>query len=129
MYFKSGLLIMDFGVYVKIMFLIIKGSIKVLWEDEEGNELFLYYLKFGEICFMFFICCLMDKKSEIWIVVEEDMIFIGIFICFMDEWMSCYLSWKNFVMIFYDNCMLELVCIIDSIVFKKMDECFMDYLE
>ena len=42
MHFKSGSLIMDFGAYVKIMPLIIKGSIKVSREDEEGNELFLF---------------------------------------------------------------------------------------
>ncbi len=38
MHFKAGSLIMDFGAYVKIMPLIIKCSIKVSREDEEGNE-------------------------------------------------------------------------------------------
>ncbi|WP_282774031.1 Crp/Fnr family transcriptional regulator [Phaeodactylibacter xiamenensis] len=129
MHFKSGSLIMDFGAYVKIMPLIIKGSIKVSREDEEGNELFLYYLKPGETCSMSFTCCLMDKKSEIRTVAEEDTTLIGIPTRFMDEWMSRYPSWKNFVMTSYDNRMLELVRTIDSIAFKKMDERLMDYLE
>ncbi len=129
MHFKAGSLIMDFGAYVKIMPLIIKGSIKVSREDEEGNELFLYYLKPGETCSMSFTCCLMDKKSEIRTVAEEDTTLIGIPTRFMDEWMSRYLSWKNFVMTSYDNRMLELVRTIDSIAFKKMDERLMDYLE
>lgn len=129
MHFKAGSLIMDFGAYVKIMPLIIKGSIKVSREDEEGNELFLYYLKPGEACSMSFTCCLMDKKSEIRTVAEEDTTLIGIPTRFMDEWMSRYPSWKNFVMTSYDNRMLELVRTIDSIAFKKMDERLMDYLE
>ncbi|KGE85140.1 MULTISPECIES: Crp/Fnr family transcriptional regulator [Phaeodactylibacter] len=129
MHFKAGSLIMDFGAYVKIMPLIIKGSIKVSREDEEGNELFLYYLKPGETCSMSFTCCLMDKKSEIRTVAEEDTTLIGIPTRFMDEWMSRYPSWKNFVMTSYDNRMLELVRTIDSIAFKKMDERLMDYLE
>lgn len=129
MHFKGGSLIMDFGAYVKIMPLIIKGSIKVSREDEEGNELFLYYLKPGETCSMSFTCCLMDKKSEIRTVAEEDTTLIGIPTRFMDEWMSRYPSWKNFVMTSYDNRMLELVRTIDSIAFKKMDERLMDYLE
>ena len=129
MHFKAGSLIMDFGAYVKIMPLIIKGSIKVSREDEEGNELFLNYLKPGETCSMSFTCCLMDKKSEIRTVAEEDTTLIGIPTRFMDEWMSRYPSWKNFVMTSYDNRMLELVRTIDSIAFKKMDERLMDYLE
>ncbi len=129
MHFKAGDLIMDFGAYVKIMPLIIKGSIKVSREDEEGNELFLYYLKPGETCSMSFTCCLMDKKSEIRTVAEEDTTLIGIPTRYMDEWMSRYPSWKNFVMTSYDNRMLELVRTIDNIAFKKMDERLMDYLE
>lgn len=129
MHFKTGSLIMDFGAYVKIMPLIIKGSIKVSREDDEGNELFLYYLKPGETCSMSFTCCLMDKKSEIRTVAEEDTTLIGIPTRFMDEWMSRYPSWKNFVMTSYDNRMLELVRTIDSIAFKKMDERLVDYLE
>jgi CRP/FNR family transcriptional regulator len=129
MHFKSGSLIMDFGAYVKIMPLIIKGSIKVSREDEEGNELFLYYLMPGETCSMSFTCCLMDKKSEIRTVAEEDTTLIGIPTRFMDEWMSRYPSWKNFVMTSYDNRMMELVRTIDSIAFKKMDQRLMEYLE
>lgn len=129
MHFKPGSLIMDFGAYVKIMPLIIKGSIKVSREDEEGNELFLYYLMPGETCSMSFTCCLMDKKSEIRTVAEEDTTLIGIPTRFMDEWMSRYPSWKNFVMTSYDNRMLELVRTIDSIAFKKMDQRLMEYLE
>ncbi|MEQ8707225.1 MAG: Crp/Fnr family transcriptional regulator [Phaeodactylibacter sp.] len=129
MHFKSGSMIMDFGAYVKIMPLIIKGSIKVSREDEEGNELFLYYLTPGETCSMSFTCCLMDKKSEIRTVAEEDTTLIGIPTRFMDEWMSRYPSWKNYVMTSYDNRLLELVRTIDSIAFKKMDERLLEYLE
>jgi CRP/FNR family transcriptional regulator len=71
----------------------------------------------------------MDKKSEIRTVAEEDTTLIGIPTRFMDEWMSRYPSWKNFVMTSYDNRMLELVRTIDSIAVKKMDERLMDYLE
>ena len=56
MQFKAGELIMDFGSYVKLVPLIIEGSIKVSREDEDGNELFLYYLQPGETCSMSFTC-------------------------------------------------------------------------
>jgi CRP/FNR family transcriptional regulator, anaerobic regulatory protein len=55
-------LVMDYGAYVKTMPLILQGSIKVSREDEEGNELFLYYLAPGETCTMTFSCCMANKK-------------------------------------------------------------------
>ncbi|MCB0555724.1 MAG: Crp/Fnr family transcriptional regulator [Phaeodactylibacter sp.] len=129
MQFKAGELIMDFGSYVKLVPLIIEGSIKVSREDEDGNELFLYYLQPGETCSMSFTCCMMNKKSEIRTIAEEDTLIIGIPTRFMDDWMSRYQSWKNFVMTSYDNRMLEMVRTIDNIAFKKMDERLLDYLE
>ncbi|MEY2950020.1 MAG: hypothetical protein RLZZ248_1221 [Bacteroidota bacterium] len=127
--FKEGEVIMDIGQYVKIVPLVLKGLIKVSREDEEGRELFLYYLRPGESCTMSFTCCMMNKKSEIRTVAEENTTLIGVPIKFMDEWMTKYQSWKNFVMQSYDNRMMELVKTIDSIAFKKMDERLFEYLE
>jgi CRP/FNR family transcriptional regulator len=72
---------------------------------------------------------MMNKRSEIRTVAEEDTTMIGIPIRYMDDWMSRYQSWKNFVMRTYDARMLEMVKTIDSIAFKKMDERLMQYLE
>lgn len=128
-HFKANELIMDYGSYVKIIPLIIEGSIKVSRENEDGNELFLYYLRPGETCTMSFTCCMMNKKSEIRTVAEDDTTMIGIPSKYTDIWMSKYQSWKNFVMLSYDNRMNELVQTIDSIAFKKMDERLLEYLK
>ncbi len=128
-FIKEGELIQDIGSYIKMVPLILEGSIKVSREDEEGNELFLYFLNAGQTCSMSFTCCMMNKRSEIKTVAEEDTTLIGIPIRYMDEWMSKYQSWKNFVMRTYDSRMIELVKTIDSIAFKKMDERLLQYLE
>ncbi len=127
--FKAGEVIMDYGSYIKMVPLVIKGSIKVSREDEDGNELFLYFLQEGQTCSMSFTCCMMDKKSFIRTVAEDDTTIIGIPIRYVDEWISKYQSWKNFVMLSYDNRMLELVKTLDYIAFKKLDERLIDYLE
>ncbi len=127
--FNAGQVIMDYGNYVKEVPLVVSGSIKVLREDDQGNELFLYYLNEGETCSMSFTCCMMNKRSEIRTVAEENTTIIGIPIRYMDEWMSKFQSWKNFVMTTYDQRMVELVHTIDSIAFKRMDERLVDYLE
>lgn len=127
--FRAGEVIMDFGSYVRLVPLVIEGSIKVIREDDSGRELFLYYLEEGQTCSMSFTCCMMNKKSMIRTVAEEDTTIIGIPIQYMDPWMSKYQSWKNFVMLSYDNRMSELVRTIDGIAFQKMDQRLLEYLE
>ncbi len=127
--FKSGDIILDIGSYIKSMPLIISGLIKAVREDSEGNEIFLYYLADGETCSMSFTCCLMNKKSEIRTIAEEDTMLISIPSKYMDEWMSKYASWRNWVMKSYELRMKELLKTIDSIAFQKMDERLLAYLQ
>ncbi|MDX1477389.1 MAG: Crp/Fnr family transcriptional regulator [Saprospiraceae bacterium] len=129
MEFPAGQVIMDFGSYVRMVPLVVKGRVKVIREDDAGNELFLYYLEEGETCSMSFTCCMMNKRSEIRTVAEEDTLLIGIPIRFMDAWMDRFQSWKNFVMTSYDQRFQELVRTLDSIAFKKMDERLLEYLD
>ncbi|MEM9546326.1 MAG: Crp/Fnr family transcriptional regulator [Bacteroidota bacterium] len=130
MEFKAGEIIMNYGSYVKLVPLLVKGSVKVLREDEEeGRELLLYYLYAGETCSMSFSCCMMDKRSDIRTSAEDDSTVIGIPIKYVDSWMSKYPSWKRFVMRSYDIRMQEMIKTIDSIAFKKMDQRLLDYLQ
>ncbi len=128
MHFKAGRTILDVGAYVRHVPLVVEGSVKVVREDEEGNELYLYYLQAGDACSMSFTCCMMNKQSHIRTVAEEDTTLIAIPIRQVDEWMTRYQSWKNFVMTTYDERMVELVRTIDSIAFRRMDERLLDYL-
>lgn len=129
MHFKAGDIIMDFDSYVKMVPLLLEGSIKVTREDdEEGREMILYFLNAGETCSMSFTCCMMNKKSQIRTEALEDTALIGIPIKYVDQWMTKYQSWKNFVMTSYDNKMQELVKVLDSIVFTALDDRLLKYL-
>ncbi len=130
MHFRAGEVIMDYGSYIKLVPLIINGSIKVTREDEsEGREILLYFLGPGETCSMSFTCCMMNKKSEIRTEAMEDTTLIGIPIRYMDSWMTKYQSWKNFVMQTYDSKMIELVKTLDSVAFEGMDARLKKYLQ
>ena len=50
--FKEGDLIMDYGKYIRMMPIIVKGTIKVYRLDDEGHEILLYYLSSSESCSM-----------------------------------------------------------------------------
>ena len=130
MHFKAGEVIMNYGSYVKMVPLVVEGSIKVSREDpDDAGELLLYFLTAGETCSMSFTCCMTDKKAAIRTEAEEDTTIIGIPIQYVDIWMSKFSSWKNFVMRSYDDRMLELVKVIDNISFSKLDERMEHYLK
>ncbi|NNF36388.1 MAG: Crp/Fnr family transcriptional regulator [Saprospiraceae bacterium] len=129
MHFNAGEVIMNYGSYVRLVPLVIEGSVRVLREDDtEGKEILLYYINAGDTCSMSFTCCMMDKKSMIRTEAEEDVVLIGIPVRYMDQWMTKYQSWKNFIMMTYDAKMLELIKTIDTIAFKQLDERLMEYL-
>ncbi len=129
MHFRAGEVIMDYDSYVKLVPLIIKGSIRVSKEDDlDGREILLYFLSSGDTCSMSFSCCMMNKRSVIRTEAVEDTTLIGIPIKYVDQWMSKYQSWKNFVMLSYDNRLVEMVRVIDSIAFNNMDDRLRDYL-
>ena len=129
-HFKEGETIMNYGSYIKMVPLIVKGSIKVSREDDvEGKEILLYFLNAGETCSMSFTCCMTDKKAAIRTEAEEDSTIIGIPIQYVDQWMTKYPSWKNFIMRSYDHRMIELVKVIDNIAFKGLDKRMEVYLQ
>ncbi|MEM7102402.1 MAG: Crp/Fnr family transcriptional regulator [Bacteroidota bacterium] len=127
--FADGEVIMDFGQYIRSVPLLMKGSIKVIREDDKGNEILLYFLKPGETCTMSLTCCMADRKSQIRAVAEDESELLLIPVKKMEDWMAQYGSWKNFVMDSYGKRFEELLSTIDAIAFKKMDERLLDYLQ
>jgi CRP/FNR family transcriptional regulator len=124
----AGDIIMDIDQTIDQIPLVIKGSIKILREDEEGNEIFLYYLEPGSACATSITCCLTGQKSTIRAIAEDDTEYLAIPVHYSDEWMIKYKSWKNFVMNTYAERFEELLKAIDQLAFKKMDERLAKYL-
>lgn len=125
--YKTGKVLIDFGSYVKNIPLVLSGAIKVVREDAEGRELFLYFLGGGDTCAMSLTCCINQKKSEIKAVVEEDAEVMMIPLHYMDGWMK-YSSWRQFVFSSYNQRFEEMLNAVDSLAFMKLDERLMNYL-
>jgi len=124
----EGYRMIEIGEYVRSMPLLISGVIKILREDENGDELLLYFLEKGETCAMTLTCCIGNAKSEIRAVTETDAKLIMIPIQKMEEWAAKYKSWRNFVFESYHVRLNEMLETIDSIAFLKMDERLLKYL-
>ncbi len=120
--------LIEIGAYIKSMPLLISGAIKVLREDNDGDELLLYFLERGDTCAMTLSCCLGQTKSEIRAIAELDTKLVMIPIQKMEEWTGKYRTWRNFVFESYHNRLMEMLETIDNIAFMKMDERLLKYL-
>ncbi|KAB8151673.1 helix-turn-helix domain-containing protein [Kordia sp. TARA_039_SRF] len=125
----AGFTMMAIGDYIRGVPLLISGAIKVMREDKEGDELLLYYLESGETCSMTMNCCMGHTKSEIKAVAEQDTILIMIPVQKMEEWTTKYKSWRDFVFQSYHNRLNEVLHILDSVAFEKMDQRLVNYLK
>ena len=128
-HFKEGEIIMDYGKYIRMMPIIVNGTIKVLRMDETGKEILLYYLSSNESCSMAYSCCVEAKKSEIKAIAEGNVELIAIPHTKLDEWLCKYPSWKNYIMRSFNERFLELLKSIESIAFHKLDERLISYLK
>ncbi|MDX6745272.1 Crp/Fnr family transcriptional regulator [Polaribacter sp. PL03] len=126
--FSAETTIIEKGDYIKSMPLLLSGAIKILREDEKGEELVLYYLEKGDTCAMTLSCCMGQTKSKIRAVAETDVSLIMLPKEKMTEWLSTFKSWQSFILQSYHNRVDELLEAVDTIAFLKMDERLFKYL-
>lgn len=119
---------MEPGSRIEYVPLILEGSIRVMREDKEGRELFLYYLHEGDTCAISLNCCLASGQSEILAVAETAVDLLMIPVRFIEVWMDEFYCWKNFIMSTYRNRFEELLQTLDSVAFQKMDDRILQYL-
>ncbi len=127
--FSEGDIIMDYGKYIRMMPIIVNGTIKVFRKDETGNEILLYYLSTNESCSMAYSCCMEAKKSEVKAIAEDAVELIMIPHVKLEEWLCKYPSWKSYIMRSFNERFLELLKSIESIAFHKLDERLIAYLK
>ena len=116
------------GQFIKSFPLLLSGLVKISRQNEDGNELLLYYLKEKEVCSMSLTCCLSQTKSSVHAIAEQDCHVILLKTSVLEEWMSRYPSWKQFVMRSIQSRFQELIDVVDSIAFLKMDERLIKHL-
>ena len=124
----QGEIMIDLGERISYIPLLLEGAIKVVREDDSGEELLLYFVEFGNTCAMTLNCCLEDTVSEIRAICEADTTLIMIPVDAMDDWLIKYRSWRNFIFESYQNRLNEMLKAIDALTFLKLDERLEKYL-
>jgi len=126
---KEGDVIFEVGQTVRVIPLLLFGTLKISRIDDDGKELLLYYVHANETCAMTFTCCMQQYPSEIKATAETDIEFIAIPISVMDQWLAKYPTWKSFVMRTIRSRFNELLHAIDQLAFQKLDERLIQYLK
>ncbi len=124
----NGTGLMEIGQLITYIPIVLSGSLKVLTEDKNGEELLLYYLEEGDTCSMTLSCCNGKTKSNISAVVESESEVIFIPVEKMDEWMAKYSSWRNFILESYNDRFNEFLEAIDGLAFMNMEERLLKHL-
>lgn len=116
------------GSEILHMPIVLKGSIRVLREDADGKENFLYHLYPGQTCAMSLTCCQSGRKSMVKAIAEDLCEVLLIPVNKTEEWFR-FPEWKSFISTTYQQRFEELLQVIDLIAFSNMDKQLQHYLE
>lgn len=105
-----------------------KGVLRIVREDPEGREVFLYHLYPAETCAMSIHCCQADKKSMVKAIAEADTEVLLVPVKVIDDWFK-YPEWRSFINRTYSNRFTELLEVIDLIAFSNLDKQILHYLK
>jgi CRP/FNR family transcriptional regulator len=108
--------------------IVITGCLRIVRQNEEGKELFLYHLYPRQTCAMALTCCQAGKRNMVKAIAEIDSEILMIPVKMMEDW-YVYPEWKAFVSNNYSSRFEELIQVIDLIAFSHMDEQVLHYLK
>ncbi len=115
-------MLIDIGDKMTHVPLILNGVVKIIREDENGDEITLYFLEEGSTCAISFVNCIHRTKSMFRGITETETEGIFIPVEKIDDWMIKYESWRHFIIDSYHMRLIEMVDAIDSLAFKKLDD-------
>lgn len=125
----EGEIIMRTGQNIRSAILVLNGLVKIFRQDEEGNEYFMYYLDEGKACAISLVCALGRGTSAVKAKAIKESYILIIPPQYVDEWIGKYKSWAQFAINTYRERFEELLLILDHVVFRKLDERLIFYLQ
>jgi CRP/FNR family transcriptional regulator len=121
-------IVVHVGDQLKMIPIVISGSIKISREDNDGNELLLYYIEGGDTCAMTLQCCTSKSNSQIKATSMEPSVLFMFPAEMMEYCMDKYKSWREYIISSYHVRLMEIMETVDAIAFMKLDERLLKYL-
>lgn len=120
--YLQGAVILNEKVPIRSIPIVVKGSIRVIRAEEDGREILLYYLKAGESCIMSFLGGLHNEPSRVRAEAEEDVEIIFLPVNKVALFIKEYPQWLDYIFRLYHKRFEELLEVINTIAFRKVDE-------
>lgn len=108
--------------------IVLKGAVRIMRQNEDGDEVFLYHLYPGQTCAVALNCCQAGRKSLVRAVTEDETELLLVPGQLTEEWFK-YPEWRAFINTTYGNRFTELLHVIDLISFSNMDKQLLHYLK
>lgn len=127
--FKKETIILKEDSYVKVIPLVVSGLVKVYKEEENGNEVLLYYIKPGESCIMSIMAAEKNVKINVKGVVEEDAKLILIPIDKLNQVNKNHPKWNLFVYELFNEKFEEVIEMVKILTFSNKEKRLENYLK
>ena len=127
--FSSSTVILKEDSYVKVIPLVLSGLIKVYKEEENGNEVLLYYIKPGESCIMSIMASEKNEKISVKGVVEEDTQLLIIPVEKLRVLRRNFPQWNLFVYQLFNEKFDEVIEMVKILTFSSKEKRLEEYLK
>ncbi|MDR3681179.1 MAG: Crp/Fnr family transcriptional regulator [Flavipsychrobacter sp.] len=125
---KRDTILITPGEEVLFIPIVLHGVLRIVRQNEEGKEIFLYHLYPGQTCAMAINCCQAHKESIVKAIAEDDTEILQMPVNLVEDWLK-YPEWKFFVNNTYAARFAELIGVIDLIAFSNMDKQVLHYIQ
>lgn len=121
-------ILMETGDAIQFIPIVQSGVLRIVRQDPDGKEVFLYHLYPGQTCAMALNCCQTGKKSMVKAIAEDKTEILLIPVQQIEDWFK-YPEWRSFINTTYGNRFSELLNVIDMIAFNNLDKQLLHYLQ
>jgi len=125
----AGQVVLKENEYIKVIPIVLEGSIKLRKLDPTGREIIFYHIEAGESCILSITSCLNNRESQAEAIIEKKTRMIIVEASRVRNWMDEFSSWRQFVVKLYYSRMADLMTLVDLVVFKSVDSRLIRHLK
>lgn len=126
--FDKNTVLLKENSYIKFIPLLIDGLIKIYKEEENGNEVLLYYIKPGETCIVSVMAAEKDEKASVKGVVEENCKVILIPKDKLYNLRKNHPIWNLFIYEQFNDKFYEVIDMVKVLTFSNKEKRLLDFL-
>lgn len=126
---QPGTVLLKENEYIKLIPIVLEGSIKLRKLDQTGREIIFYHIEPGESCILSITSCLNNKESQAEAIIEKTTRLVVVEADRVRAWMDEFSSWRKFVVKLYYSRMVDLMTLVDLIIFKSVDTRLIQHLK